>query len=120
MDLPQIVMEISMAAGGDYVQQLAVAGTDAVPTTPFEQEFNQALQENLEPYNGFERWLECARRVTRCPGDGQCLLIDYQNTVGALPREHLFGHACYTYLSNLLFQTTHIVNTLYVLSLIHI
>lgn len=112
MDLPQIVMEMPMVSGGDYVQQLAVASTDAVPAEQ-EEELNQALRENLEPYDGFERWLECARRVTRCPNDGQCLLIDYHDTEEASPAEHLFGHACYTRLSSLLFQTRHIVNALY-------
>lgn len=112
MELPQIVMEMPMAAGGDYVHQLAVAGTDAVPATPWEEELNQALRENLEPYDGFERWLECTRRVTRCPNDGQCLLIDYGVT-DMSPDEHLFGHACYTRLDALLFQTRHMVDTLY-------
>jgi hypothetical protein len=113
MDLPNIVMEMPAIMGGDYVQQLAVASTDAVPATPLEEEFNQTLQENLEPYNGFERWLECARRVARCPNDGQCLLIDYQDTGEGPPAEHLYGHACYTRLSTLLFQARHITTALY-------
>ena len=112
MDLPQIVMEMPMASGGDYVHQLAVAGTDAVPATPWEEELNQALCENLEPYDGFERWLECARRVTRCPNDGECLFIDYGTPNGS-PDEHLYGHACYTRLDALLFQISHVVDTLY-------
>lgn len=112
MDLPQIVMEMPMASGGDYVHQLAVAGTDAVPATPWEEQLNQALRDNLEPYDGFERWLECARRATRCPNDGKCLFIDYGIPRGS-PDEHLYGHACYTQLDTLLFQTSHVVNTLY-------
>jgi len=112
MDLPQIVMEMPMASGGDYVHQLAVAGTDAVPATPWEEQLNQALGDNLEPYDGFERWLECARRATRCPNDGECLFIDYGIPDGS-PDEHLYGHACYTRLDTLLFQTSHVVNTLY-------
>ncbi|MYF24234.1 MAG: hypothetical protein F4090_00655 [Nitrospira sp. SB0672_bin_25] len=113
MELPQVVMEMPMASGGDYVHQLAVAGTDAVPASPWEVELDQALRENLEPYDGFERWLECARRVTRCPNDGQCLLIDYHDATGGSPDDHLFGHACYTRLNALLFQTSHVVDTLY-------
>ena len=113
MELPQIVMEMPMASGGDYVHQLAVAGTDAMPDTPWEEELNQALCENLEPYDGFERWLECARRVTRCPNDGNCLLIDYQDATDQPIRESLFGHACYTRLNALLFHTQHIVANLY-------
>ena len=113
MELPQIVMEMPMASGGDYVHQLAVAGTDAMPDTPWEEELNQALHDNLEPYDGFERWLECARRVTRCPKDGDCVLIDYQDATEQPLQESLFGHACYTRLNALLFHTQHIVATLY-------
>ena len=105
MDLPQIVMEMPMVLGGDYVQQLAVASTDIVPATPQDAELNQTIRENLEPFDGFERWLECARRVTRCPNDGQCLLIDYQDASEGPAWEHLYGHACYTRISSLLFQT---------------
>jgi len=113
MDLPQITMEMPMVLGGDYVQQLAVGSTDAVPSDSLEEEINQTLRENLEPYDGFERWLECARRVTRCPNDGQCLLIDYQDAEEGPPTEHLFGHACYTRFPTLLFQTRQIAKTLY-------
>lgn len=113
MELPQITMEMPMVIGGDYVQQLAVGSTDAVPSNPLEEEINQTLRENLEPYDGFERWLECARRVTRCPSDGQCLLIDYQDAGEGSPSEHLYGHACYTRLPALLFQTRQIAKTLY-------
>ncbi len=113
MDLPQVVMEMQAAIGGDYIQQMAVAGTDAVPATPELEELNQSLRENLEPFDGFERWLECTRRVTRCPNDGQCILIDYQDAANVAPGEHLYGHACYTRMGSLLFQTTQIVEALY-------
>ena len=33
MELPQITMEMPIAWGGDYIQELAVACSDAVPTT---------------------------------------------------------------------------------------
>ena len=113
MDLPQIAWEIPMIAGGDFVQQLAVAGTDAVPGSEEEQFVNQELREVLEPYDGFERWLECARRGTRCANDGQCLLVDYK-VAGDIPsQEHLFGHACYTRKNAMLFNTLQIVNRLY-------
>lgn len=113
MELPQITWEMPMAVGGDYVQQLAVAGTDAVPTSLTDQEVNKTLQELLEPYDGFERWLECARRVTRCANDGQCLLIDYQDTESDNPGDHLFGHACYTRMQMMLFNTQEITKSLY-------
>lgn len=113
MDLPQVAWEIPTAIGGDYVQQMAVAGTDAVPATDIEQEVNQNLREYFEPYDGFERWLECARRATRCQNDGHCLLIDYQDASEAHPSTHLFGHAIYTQPHTILFQTNALIQKLY-------
>lgn len=113
-ELPQITMEMPIAWGGDYVQQLAVAGCDAVPADPAAKEANKALWEILEPWDGFERWLECARRSVRCPADGQCLLIDYKDATGSTSAlDHVYGHAAYTRFSNLLFNTDQIVKALY-------
>lgn len=113
MEFPQVAWELSTAVGGDYVQQLAVAGTDAVPSSPHEQEINQTLHELLEPFDGFERWLECARRATRCHNDGQCLLVDFQDASQDPPNRHLYGHACYTRQSGMLFQIQEIIKHLY-------
>ncbi len=113
-ELPQITMEMPIAWGGDYVQQLAVAGCDAVPADPVAKEANKALWEIVEPWDGFERWLECARRCVRCANDGQCLLIDYKDATGSTNAlDHVYGHAAYTRLSNLLFNTNVIVKALY-------
>ncbi|MDH4301122.1 MAG: hypothetical protein OEV51_03510, partial [Nitrospira sp.] len=75
MELPQITMEMPIAWGGDYVQELAVAGTDAVPRTESAKAANKQVWEMVEPYDGFERWLECARRAVRFPSEGRCLLV---------------------------------------------
>jgi len=112
-DLPQITWELPLAAGGDYVQQLAVAGSDALPDSPHAQGANKALWELLEPYDGFERWLECVRKSVRCPSDGLCLLVDYKDAGASDPRDHVFGHAAYTRSKALLFTMTEIVRTLY-------
>ncbi len=113
-ELPQITMEMPIAWGGDYVQQLAVAGCDAVPRDQVAKEANKALWEIVEPSDGFERWLECARRCVRCANDGQCLLIDYKDATGSSNAlDHVFGHAAYTRLSHLLFNTNEIVKALY-------
>ncbi len=116
MDLPQITFEMPIAWGGDYVQQLTVNGSDAMPTTPEAQAANKALWEILEGVEGFERWLECARRTVRCPSDGLCLLVDYKDGGTAEandPRAHVYGHAAYTREAHLLFNTTELVRTLY-------
>jgi hypothetical protein len=114
MELPQITMEMPIAWGGDYVQELAVAGTDAVPQTEPAKAANKALWEMVEPFDGFERWLECARRAVRFPGEGRCLLVDYKDSTGSMnPREHYYGHAAYTRKSSLLFNTSQIIDALY-------
>jgi hypothetical protein len=114
MELPQITMEMPIAWGGDYVQELAVAGSDAVPQTDFAKAANKAIWEIMEPFDGFERWLECARRAVRFPTEGRCLLVDYKDSTGsANPRDHYYGHAAYTRVHAMLFNTSHIVDTLY-------
>ena len=114
MELPQITMEMPIAWGGDYVQQLAVAGSDAVPTSPAAQTANKTLWELLEPYDGFERWLECARKSVRCANDGICLLVDYKDSTGSTnARDHVFGHAAYTRTNVMLFNTMEIMKALY-------
>jgi hypothetical protein len=113
MELPQITMEMPIAWGGDYLQQLAIAGCDAVPATEAEQAQNKALWEVLEPYEGFERWLECVRKCVRCPADGRCVLIDYKDAGSGMATDHYYGHAAYTRLGHQLFQTGEIVRTLY-------
>jgi hypothetical protein len=114
MELPQITMEMPIAWGGDYVQELAVAGTDAIPHTEAAKAANKAIWEMVEPYDGFERWLECARRAVRFPSEGQCLLVDYKDSTGsANPRDHYYGHAAYTRRHAMLFNTSQIVGTFY-------
>ena len=114
MELPQITMEMPIAWGGDYVQELAVAGSDAVPPTEAAKAANKAIWEIVEPFEGFERWLECARRAVRFPSEGRCLLVDYKDSTGSTnPRDHYYGHAAYTRRHAMLFNTTQIVRTFY-------
>lgn len=114
MELPQVTMEMPIAWGGDYVQQLAVAGSDARPSTPEAQAANKVLWELLEPWDGFERWLECARRSVRCQQDGHCLLVDYKDSTGSTTaRDHYYGHAAYTRLNAMHFTLDQILETFY-------
>jgi hypothetical protein len=114
MELPQITMEMPIAWGGDYIQELAVACSDAVPTTDEAKAANKAVWEMVEPYDGFERWLENARRAVRFPSEGRCLLVDYKDSTGSTNvRDHYYGHAVYTRLNTMLFNTSEIVKSLY-------
>jgi hypothetical protein len=48
-------------------------------------------------------------RAPRCANDGQCLLVDYKDSTGSTgARDHLSGHAAYTRLHAMLFNTTEI------------
>jgi len=60
-----------------------------------------------------ERWLECARKSVRCANDGICLLVDYKDAGSTNPRDHIYGHAAYTRINALLFNTTEIVKVMY-------
>jgi len=114
MELPQITMEMPIAWGGDYIQELAVAGSDAVPTTEAAKAVNKAVWEMVEPFDGFERWLECARRAVRIPSEGLGILADYKDSTGSTNvRDHYYGHAAYTRLNAMLFNTTAIAQSLY-------
>ena len=114
MELPQVTMEMPIAWGGDYVQQLAVAGSDAVPATDAAKAVNNAVWEMVEPYDGFERWLECARRAVRFPSEGGCLLVDYKDCTNSTNvHEHYYGHAAYTRSNAMLFNTSEIIRSLY-------
>lgn len=114
MDMPQITVEMPIAWGGDYVQQLAAAGSDAVPTNDSAKAINKAIWELVEPYDGFERWVECARRAGRFPSEGQCLLVDYKDcTSSTNVRDHYYGHAAYTRTNAMLFNFNQIVGRLH-------
>jgi len=114
MELPQVTMEMPIAWGGDYVQTLAVAGSDAVPAMETAKVVNKAVWEIVEPYDGFERWLECARRAVRFPSEGHCLLVDYKDCTNSTHvQEHYYGHAAYTRLNAMLFNTSEIIRALY-------
>jgi len=114
MELPQVTMEMPIAWGGDYVQQLAVAGSDAVPATEAAKVVNKAVWEMVEPYDGFERWLECARRAVRFPSEGGCLLVNYKDCTNSTNiQEHYYGHAAYTRSNAMLFNTSEIIRSLY-------
>ncbi len=114
MELPQTAWEMPYQTGGDYVQQLAVAGTDAIPDSPEMEQANVDFREIFEPYDGFERWVECARRATRCPKDGQSLLVEYGvQPKEENPRQHLYGHGCYTHSRGMLFLAEQITKVFY-------
>ncbi|MFO0732346.1 MAG: hypothetical protein U0361_15445 [Nitrospiraceae bacterium] len=73
---------------------------------------NKAVWEMVEPYDGFERWVECARRARCFPSEGQCLLVDYKDCTGSANVRDYFGHAVYTRVDRMLFTLNETVSAL--------
>lgn len=95
---PRSLDDVQRAVGGDYVQQLGIAGTN-LPPSPLmwrswtaDRRLNALLQPaELTVRNVWERML-AGRRV---PDAGQTLLVDYGPAEGSIA-EHFAGHAVYT------------------------
>lgn len=106
--------EIEQAAGGDYVQQIGIAGSDAPPSPLLLRSWlaNRRLQRLIAPFDAEETLPDRLRRGTRVPDCGTALLVDYGGPSGSLA-EHLAGHAVYTRLEWLLFHAEQTAAHLY-------
>ena len=72
MELPQITMEMPIAWGGDYVQELAVAGSDVGPQTDAAQRrFEAELDVVVEPL----------RSALGIPGENNAGLLGYLRSI---------------------------------------
>ncbi|MBX7164885.1 MAG: hypothetical protein K1X74_00930 [Pirellulales bacterium] len=83
--------------GGDYIEQLGIAGTD-LPPGPFsyvKAAACRALAELIEPEVGVLDLLGRVARTTRVHDDGLNLLVDYGDPAGTIA-DHFAGHAIYT------------------------
>lgn len=106
--------EVEQAAGGDYVQQLGIAGTDSPPSPLMLRSWlaNRRLQRLLAPDDREDHLAERLAAGVRVPDCGSTLLIDYGRASGS-PAEHLAGHAVYTRPEWLLFQAEQIAAHLF-------
>jgi hypothetical protein len=106
--------DVADAAGGDLVQQIGIAGTNAAPgilawrARTADHHLNDLLQPGLSPFDLFER-LQLGARVH---DTGTTLLVDYGTAEGNLA-QHLAGHAVYTRHDRLLFHAEEVVRRLY-------
>ena len=113
-ELPKSVEEVVSARGGDYVQQLGIAGTDFLPYSfdrrswISEQRLQRLLALGLRRRDLFDR-LKCGRHVHH---DGQTLLVEYAETPQHSERL-LAGHAVYTYPEWMLFHLEETAKRLY-------
>ena len=102
------------AAGGDYLQQVAIAGTDCSPSPAAWRSWlaNRRLGRLLAPEHepiGLATRLQTGMRVPDC---GTTLLVDY-GAQGDTPAAQLAGHAVYTRPEWLLFHAEQVVEHLF-------
>jgi hypothetical protein len=102
---PSSVEDLLSAAGGDYIQQFGIAGTNLAPhpfawrTWRAEARLNRLLQPDI-------RRRDLAVRLAlgmRIPNEGQTLLVDY-GPQGMNFMRHIGGHAVYTQREMMLFH----------------
>lgn len=95
--MPQSIHQLTTAAGGDYVQQLGIGGTDFLHSILAWRSWNseRRLRQILEP--GIRR-RDLPRNLAkghRLALDGKTLLVDYPSTPGRW-NQSLLGHGIYT------------------------
>ncbi len=111
---PPRLDDVFQAAGGDYVQQIGIAGTNAAPSVLAWRAFaayrnlNELIQAGHSPHDLIGR-LELGMRVHEA---GTTLLVDYGPAEGNLA-QHLAGHAVYTRHEWLLFHAEEVVQRFY-------
>ncbi|HWB13442.1 MAG TPA: hypothetical protein VG826_29730 [Pirellulales bacterium] len=111
---PPRAEDVLSAASGDYLQQVAIAGTDAPPSPAAwrswlaNRRLGRLLAAEHEP-TGLATRLETGMRVPDC---GTTLLVDYGTQAGT-PAEQLAGHAVYTRPEWLLFHAEQVVERLF-------
>jgi len=112
--LPSTVEEVLNSSGGDYIQQLGIAGTNFAP--PFwawrdwlaDVRLGRILQSGLPKQDLFGR----LKQGVRAHDEGENLLVDYGPVKGHIG-QHLFGHAVYTRTNWLLFHAEEVASRFY-------
>ena len=111
---PLRLEEVVHATCGDYLQQVAIAGTDTAPSPLVwrswlaDRRLGRLFAPNYEAHDLADR-LQAGTRVPDC---GTTLLVDYGDAQGVLA-EHLAGHAVYTRPEWLLFHAERVAQQLY-------
>ncbi|HVX60828.1 MAG TPA: hypothetical protein VHC19_09505, partial [Pirellulales bacterium] len=111
---PPSLDDVLRAAGGDYMQQVGIAGADTSPSRLAWRAWlaNRRLTGLFEQNLATDGLLNRLTRGMRVPEAGDTLLVDY-----GLPQEslaqHLAGHAVYTRKEWLLFHAEQVAERLY-------
>lgn len=111
---PSSYEDLLQAVGGDYVQQLGIAGSNVMPplwtwrTLWADRRLNRLLQ----PQASLRDVLARMRLGMRVADAGKTLLVDYGTPIGNLLQHHA-GHAIYTEARWLAFHAEQTVQQLY-------
>jgi len=106
--------DIMSADGGDYVQQLGIAGTNVMPSVfswrawMADSRLNELLQGEAARTGTLERF----KAGAIVPDEGTALLVDYGRPEGSIA-DHLAGHAVYTHKDWLLFHAEEVARRFY-------
>lgn len=102
------------AADGDYIQQLGIAGTDALPSVFSWRAWcaDQRLRALLEQNVGREGLISRLSAGVRVAQEGTTLLVDYGPPEGNLAAHHA-GHSIYTREHWLLFHAEEVARQFY-------
>jgi hypothetical protein len=111
---PPSVDDVLHATGGDYVQQIGIAGTNAAPSVLAWRAFaaDRKLNTLLQPGLSCADLVERLRLGMRVHEAGTTLLVDYGPPAGGVA-QHLAGHAVYTRHEWLLFHAEEVVRRFY-------
>lgn len=95
--LPTSIQQVMEAQGGDYVQQLGIAGTDFAMFGFAWREWivESRIRRMFEPRVRRRDLLKNLKQGRRVSADGTTLLVDYWDPAEAWHRK-LFGHGVYT------------------------
>lgn len=107
---PSAVDDVLRGAGGDYLQQVGIAGTDTPPSPLMWRSWlaNRRLGQLLEPESPGDELTHRLHVGARVPDCGTTLLVDYSAS-DETAVQHLAGHAVYTRPEWLLFHAERLV-----------
>ncbi len=115
---PTQLDDLLTAKGGDYVQQLGIAGTNLAPspigwrTWLADRRLDRILEPDTSTFNLRQRYA----LGMRVPHEGTTLLVDYGKPEESIT-EHHAGHALYTRTKWLSFHAEQVAHELYGLSI---
>jgi hypothetical protein len=111
---PSSLTEVLEAVGGDYIQQLGIAGTNTMPGFFSWRAWlaDHRLNEFLQPGISALGLLDRMRLGMRVHERGTTLLVDYGPAKGSVV-EHIAGHAIYTRPEWMLFHAEQVVRQMY-------